>query len=94
MYADDVVLLTKSQMGLQQKFDCLSKFCKDWCLSQCVKKQTLILINKAGCHISREFLLDTEPIEYVTPIITKTFISEHLDVSLWPRRKISKSSKR
>lgn len=58
------------------------------------QKQTLILINKAGCHISWEFLLDTEPIECVTSIITKTFISEHLDVSLWPRRNISKSSKR
>lgn len=38
IYADDVVLLSKSQMGLQQKFDCLSKFCKDWCLTVNVSK--------------------------------------------------------
>lgn len=57
------------------------------------QKQTLILINKAGCHISREFLLDTEPIECVTPLITKTFISEHLEVSLWPTKKNIKKHK-
>lgn len=82
MYADDVVLLSKSQTGLQQKFDCLAKFCKDWCLTVNVSKTKALNSNKAGCHISQEFLL-----------MTSTFISQHLKVLFSPGRKISKSTK-
>ena len=31
MYADDLVLLSKSSNGLQQKLNCLENFFNDWC---------------------------------------------------------------
>jgi hypothetical protein len=33
MYADDIILLSSSANGLQEKIDILSKYCKDWCLN-------------------------------------------------------------
>ena len=32
MYADDVVILSSSKTGLQEKLGKLEKFCSDWCL--------------------------------------------------------------
>jgi hypothetical protein len=33
MYADDIVLLSKSSQGLQEKLNKLKDFCNDWCLN-------------------------------------------------------------
>jgi hypothetical protein len=36
--ADDIVLLSKSAEGMQEKLDKLSAFCSDWCLDINIKK--------------------------------------------------------
>ena len=38
MYADDVILLSSSAIGLQQKLNLLQAFCEDWCLSINIEK--------------------------------------------------------
>ena len=39
MYADDVIILSQSAEGLQQKLNKLQMFCDDWCLDVNIKKQ-------------------------------------------------------
>ena len=41
MYADDIVLLSNSADGLQQKLYKLQEYCNDWCLSVNVIRQKL-----------------------------------------------------
>ena len=48
MYAGDIVLLSTSSEGLQQRFDGLYIFCKDWCLDLNVSKTKFLIFNKAG----------------------------------------------
>ena len=38
MYADDVILLSSSAIGLQQKLNLLHAFCEHWCLSLNIEK--------------------------------------------------------
>ena len=48
MYADDVILLSSSAIGLQQKLNLLQAFCEDWCLSINIEKTKVLIFNKAG----------------------------------------------
>ena len=48
MYADDVILLSSSAIGLQQKLNLLQDFCEDWCLSINIEKTKVLIFNKAG----------------------------------------------
>ena len=41
MYADDVILLSSSAIGLQQKLNLLHAFCEDWCLSINIEKKLM-----------------------------------------------------
>jgi len=58
MYANDVVLLSTSASGLQEKLDILDKFCNDWCLTINTQKTKIMIFNKAGKLIKQKFLLD------------------------------------
>lgn len=48
LYADDVILLSTSAFGLQQKLNLLQTFCEDWCLSINIEKTKVVIFNKAG----------------------------------------------
>ena len=48
MFADDVILVSSSAVGLQQKLNLLQTFCDDWCLSINVDKTKVLIFNKAG----------------------------------------------
>jgi hypothetical protein len=52
MYADDIILLSKSAKGLQEKLDILNTYCKGWCLTVNTSK-TKILILKMYSLIGR-----------------------------------------
>lgn len=52
MYADDIVLISYSSEGLQQRLHKLEKFCSDWCLRVNIKKTKVIIFNKAGRKIN------------------------------------------
>ena len=65
MYAYDVVLLSTSAIGLQQKLDQLQKFYHDWCLYININKTKIIVFNKAGRLIKQSFLFEKQNIECV-----------------------------
>ena len=48
MYADDIVLLSKSAEGLQNALNCLSEFCLRWSLKVNINKTKVIIFNKSG----------------------------------------------
>ena len=48
MYADDIVLLSTSSEGLQQRLNVLNDFCQEWCLDLNVSKTKILIFNKTG----------------------------------------------
>jgi hypothetical protein len=53
LYADDVILLSNSQKGLQSKLDSLELFCKEWCMSVNISKAKVVIFNKSGRFIKQ-----------------------------------------
>jgi len=58
MYADDIILLSSSAQGLQQKLNRLNEYCKDWCLNINTDKTKVLIFNKAGRHITQKCLFN------------------------------------
>jgi hypothetical protein len=63
MYADDIILLSSSANGLQEKLNKLDKFCNDWCLDVNINKTKIMIFNKAGRNINHNFTVDNKNIE-------------------------------
>jgi hypothetical protein len=66
MYADDIILLSKSAKGLQEKLDILNTYCKDWYLTVNTSKTKILIFNKAGRLIKHRFRYGNEHIECVS----------------------------
>ena len=66
MYADDIILLSKSAKALQEKLDILNTYCKDWCLTVNTSKTKILIFNKAGRLIKHSFRYGNENIECVS----------------------------
>ena len=65
MYADDIILLSTSAAGLQEKLNLLDKFCQDWCLSVNTQKTKILIFNKSGKLVNTMFKLDNTVLECV-----------------------------
>ena len=65
LYADDLVLLSSSLNGLQERLDNLNRFCNDWCLSINPMKTKVLIFNKAGRLIQEKILFNNIAIECV-----------------------------
>ena len=48
LYADDLVLLSQSEEGLQKSVDWLNRFCEEWKLTVNMDKTKIVVFNKAG----------------------------------------------
>ena len=57
MYADDIVLLSTTAAGLQEKLNKLRNLCHDWCLEVNVTKTKVLIFNKAGRLLDDSFTL-------------------------------------
>ena len=68
MYADDIILLSKSAKGLQEKLDIhvLNTYCKDWCLTVNTSKTKILIFNNVGRLIKHSFRYGNENIECVS----------------------------
>ncbi len=66
MYADDVVLLSASSTGLQQKLDNLNKLCNDWCLTVNVSKSKVLIFNKSGRCLNGSYSIQNQALECVS----------------------------
>ena len=69
MYADDIVLLSTSPQGLQNKLDILKQYCNDWCLTVNTNKTKVLIFNKAGKHIKHTFNFNDTQLECVNRYI-------------------------
>ena len=65
LYADDVILLSKSPEGLQSKIDMLHQYCQNWCLTVNTNKTKVLIFNKAGKYISHDFIFNNVKLECV-----------------------------
>ena len=65
MYADDIVLLSTTPAGLQDKLNKLHKFCEDWCLEVNVSKTKVLVFNKPGRLLENMFYFNEECLENV-----------------------------
>ena len=48
LYADDVILLSTTEAGLQNCISRLEKYCDDWCIEVNLVKSKVMSFNKAG----------------------------------------------
>ena len=52
LYADDIVILSDSPVGLQKMIDCLHNYCKQWCLTVNLNKSKIIVFRN-GPRLSK-----------------------------------------
>lgn len=65
MYADDVILISQTEEGLQNCLKKLEKYCELWCLDINTEKTKSVVFNKSGKLLSYSFTFNGEPIENV-----------------------------
>ena len=66
LYADHLVILSRSKIGLQNCLDFLSSHCSTWLLSINPKKNKVMIFQKrAKKYIDSNFHIDNEPVEIV-----------------------------
>ena len=65
MYADDIILLSETQEGLQKALDVLNCFCISWKLSINKQKSKIMVFNSNGKTHSNHFKIENETIETV-----------------------------
>lgn len=65
MYADDIILLSESQEGLQKALDTLNNFCISWKLNVNKQKSKIVIFNSNGKSHINQFKIDNEIIETV-----------------------------
>ena len=66
IYADDIVILSTSHAGLQNRLHQLEKYCDAWCLKVNNKKTKIIVFNKAGRKILENFKFQNYDIDCVS----------------------------
>ena len=65
MYADDIILLSESQEGLQKALDILENFCSSWKLEVNKQKSKVIVFNSNGKSHINYFKINNEILETV-----------------------------
>ena len=64
MFADDIVLISETSVGLQNALDKLDRYCKEWHLTININKTKIIIFNKGGHNIKLfKFFLSNLEIE-------------------------------
>ena len=66
LYADDLIILSRSKTGLQNCLNTLSSYCKSWMLKINPKKTKVMIFQKRSKKsVDINFKIDTEPVEIV-----------------------------
>ena len=66
LYADDLVIVSPTKKGLQDKLDNLSQFAKDKDLTINTKKSQVMIFNKGGKLLKDQFTIDGKALEIVS----------------------------
>ena len=65
MYADDIVILSDTEKGLQKRLDILQAYCMKWCLNVNLNKTKVLVFNKTGKFIKCPIYFEGKVIESV-----------------------------
>ena len=65
IYADDLILLSKSEQGLQSSMKKLEEFCNEWHLSVNTQKSKVMVFNKQGKLLKCTIKYNDHPLESV-----------------------------
>ena len=65
LYADDVILLSQSKVGLQNCLKKLKNYCADWCLDVNLDKTKVLVFNKACKLYKHKFKFNDKTVESV-----------------------------
>ena len=65
LYADDLILMSSSKIGLQECLNRLGKFCDTWQLELNTKKSQVVIFNSAGKLVSDKLLYKNQKLENV-----------------------------
>ena len=64
LFADDLALLSLSQVGLQNKINILEKYCQEWGLEINIKKTKVMIFNKQGAVMKKfKFYFSNQDVE-------------------------------
>jgi hypothetical protein len=66
LYADDLVLMSKSEQGLQKSIDCLKKYCMSWDLQVNPQKTKVVIFNKKNKMIESNMKFGIQKIDSAT----------------------------
>ena len=69
LYADDLVMLSESESGLQASLDILAEYCQKWQLTVNLSKSKVIIFNKSGKLINKEFMYNKSKLDIVKVIV-------------------------
>lgn len=65
LYADDVILLSQNEAGLQSCINKLEKYCDDWCLEVNLNKSKIMVFSKSGKLYNNDFFFKGNKLECV-----------------------------
>ncbi len=65
MYADDLVIMSESAMGLQNSLAKLNEYCRKWKLKVNANKSKIMIAAKKKCSVNDVFKIDNEVLELV-----------------------------
>ena len=85
--ADDLILLSESEHGLQRCLDKLSWYAKKWQMRINIKKTKAIIFNKSGKIFRSEFKLGNQPIQ-----VTDSYV--YLGITFTPSGSFSLAQKK
>ena len=77
MYADDLVILSKTKNGLQQSLNKLEEYVKKWGIELNLKKTKIMVFQRGGKREGSQFLFDnniidqTKEYKYLGTIMTE-----------------------
>ena len=60
LYADNLILLSQNEVGLQKCLKKLESYCADWCLEVNLDKTKILVFNKTGKLYKHEFKFNGE----------------------------------
>ena len=62
---DNIVLLSKTAKGLQEKLEKLDIYCKDWCPDVSTSNSKILIFNKEDRHIIQAFVFNNEKLKCI-----------------------------
>ena len=68
MYADDLIVLSETEVGLQGIIDKLTAYCEKWKLEINTKKTKIMTFNRGNRLVKRNFIYKNEPLDNVKTI--------------------------